>query len=84
MTEPHIMSISQSAQTQTSAAGERQRLEADALDAALRDMAASFSSDFAGGLVGQRHNTFGHRTRILRQMTLHLAAMRARDALPIV
>lgn len=56
------------------------RSEADALEAALGDMAAAFSSDFIGGLVGKRHNTFEHRSRVLRQMTAELASMRAQDA----
>jgi hypothetical protein len=37
--------------------------------AALRDMAASFVSDFANGRVGQHHNTYQHRARVLRQLT---------------
>lgn len=55
-------------------------LEADALEAALADMTAAFSSDFVAGRVGERHNTYEHRSRVLRQMTGSLAAMRARDA----
>lgn len=35
----------------------------------LRDMAASFVSDFANGRVGQHHNTYQHRARVLRQLT---------------
>lgn len=54
--------------------------EADELEAALSDMAATFSSDFVDGRVGVLHNTFQHRSRVLRQMTGRLAAMRARDA----
>ncbi len=54
--------------------------EADALEAALADMTAAFSADFVGGRVGERHNTYEHRSRVLRQMTGRLAAMRARDA----
>ena len=53
--------------------------EADALEAALVDMTATFCSDFANGLVGQRHNTYGHRSRILRQMSGRLTVMRERD-----
>lgn len=41
---------------------------------ALRDMAALFVSDFANGRVGQHHNTFQHRARILRQLTAKLRA----------
>ena len=56
--------------------------EADALEAALADMTATFSADFVGGRIGERHNTYEHRSRILRQMTGRLRAMRARDAEP--
>lgn len=52
---------------------------ADALEAALVDMTATFCSDYADGLVGPRHNTYGHRMRILRQMTGRLAVMREQD-----
>lgn len=53
--------------------------EIDALDTALHDMTAAFSRDFAGARVGQHHNTFAHRTRVLRQMNAQLARMRAQD-----
>jgi len=53
---------------------------ADALEAALEDMNAGFSDDFVNGRVGERHNSYDHRSRVLRQMTESLAAMRARDA----
>ena len=39
---------------------------------ALRDMGALFISDFASGRVGQHHNTFQHRSRILRQLKAKL------------
>ncbi len=54
--------------------------EADALEAALNDMSAAFFSDFVGGGIGKRHNTFEHRSRVLRQMTGRLASIRALDA----
>ena len=54
--------------------------EADALEAALADMTATFSANFVDGRIGERHNTYEHRSRVLRQMTGRLAAMRARDA----
>ena len=57
--------------------------EADALEAALSDMTAAFSSDFVNGRVGEHHNTFEHRSRVLRQMTESLAAMRAHDAVTV-
>jgi len=54
--------------------------EADALEAALADMTAAFSTDFVNGRVGERHNGYEHRSRVLRQMAGRLAAMRVRDA----
>lgn len=30
-------------------------------------MQARFEADFANGRIGQRHNTFQHRQRVLRQ-----------------
>lgn len=42
--------------------------EIDALAEALRDREAVFLSDFSNGRVGLRHNTFAHRSRVLRQM----------------
>ncbi|MBX9882965.1 MAG: hypothetical protein K2X73_13450 [Sphingomonas sp.] len=54
---------------------------ADALEVALADMSAALSSDFSNGRVGERHNTYQHRTRVLRRMTEELAAMRVSDAL---
>ncbi|HEY0622791.1 MULTISPECIES: hypothetical protein [unclassified Sphingomonas] len=54
--------------------------EADALEAALADMTATFSANFVDGRVGERHNTYEHRSRVLRQMAGRLALMRARDA----
>lgn len=54
--------------------------EADAMEAALADMTAAFSDDFANARVGERHNTYQHRSRVLRQMTASLAAMRAQNA----
>jgi hypothetical protein len=50
--------------------------EADALEAALRDMTFKVYRDFAEGLVGSRYNTFGHRSRVLRQSAARLALMR--------
>jgi hypothetical protein len=54
--------------------------EANALEAALADMIAAFSGDFVNGRAGEHHNTYEHRSRVLRQMAGSLAAMRARDA----
>lgn len=58
------------------------QLEADALEASLRDMSASFSQDYVAGRMGVRHNTYQHRARVLRQLTAQLAAMRAEAPLP--
>jgi len=44
------------------------------LDAQVRRMSGTLSCDFANGRVGERHNTFEHRARLLRQ----LAARRQR------
>lgn len=35
----------------------------------LAAMRARLNTDFANGLVGQRHNTFQHRSRVLAQLT---------------
>ncbi|WP_157105452.1 hypothetical protein [Sphingomonas sp. TDK1] len=55
------------------------RSDADALEAALADMTRAFSSDFVAGRVGERHNTYQHRTRVLRQMGGQLAKLRERE-----
>ena len=55
--------------------------EADALEVALEDMTVALSSDFVNGGVGQRYNTYEHRSRVLRQMTETLTTMRAQGAL---
>ena len=36
--------------------------------AGLAAMRAGFESDFAAGRVGRHHNTYEHRTRVLRQL----------------
>ncbi|MDQ8756744.1 hypothetical protein RCO27_10940 [Sphingosinicella sp. LHD-64] len=43
----------------------RDRVESDDLAA----MRARFVADFSGGLMGQHHNTYQHRARVLRQQT---------------
>jgi len=35
----------------------------------VRRMSGTLSCDFANGSVGERHNTFEHRSRLLRQLT---------------
>ena len=42
---------------------------AASLDAQVRRMSGKLSCDFANGSVGERHNTFEHRSRLLRQLT---------------
>ena len=39
------------------------------LDDQVRRMSGTLSCDFAAGHVGQRHNTYQHRARLLRQLT---------------
>ena len=41
-------------------------VSAKSQSAGLAAMRALFESDFASGLMGQRHNTFAHRSRVLR------------------
>jgi len=42
---------------------------AAALDAQVSRMSGTLSCDFANGRIGERHNTFEHRSRLLRQLT---------------
>jgi len=35
----------------------------------VRRISGTLSCDFANGRVGQRHNTYEHRARMLRQLT---------------
>jgi hypothetical protein len=58
--------------------------EADALEMALHDMTESFAKDFMDGRVGQQHNTFEHRSRVLRQLTAKLADMRTQEAVLVL
>jgi hypothetical protein len=44
-------------------------------------MTLSLSRDFVEGRIGMRHNTFQHRSRVLRQLTAELALMREEDAI---
>ena len=39
------------------------------LDTQVRRMSGTLSCDFANGRIGERHNTFEHRSRLLRQLT---------------
>jgi hypothetical protein len=54
--------------------------DADVLEAALADMTKAFSSDFVAGRVGDRHNTYQHRTRVLRQLSDQLTVLRKGEA----
>ena len=47
-----------------------------ALDEQVRRMSGTLSCDFANGRVGQRHNTYDHRARMLRQLTARRDALR--------
>ena len=37
-------------------------------------MRARFMADFTGGRIGQHHNTFQHRERVIRQLTAQAQA----------
>lgn len=54
--------------------------ELEGLATEVRIMASTFSRDFANGRVGTRYNTYEHRSRVLRQLTAKLDAMRERKA----
>ena len=56
--------------------------EANALEAALCAMTETLSSDFIDGRVGRHHNTFEHRSRVIRQLAAKLAIMRAQEVAP--
>ena len=47
------------------------------LDAQVRRMSGTLNCDFANGRVGERHNTFEHRSRLLRQLTARRDRMAA-------
>ena len=47
---------------------------------ALAAMRAQFIADFAGGTMGDRHNTYEHRSRILRQLAGKLSPSPAPQA----
>jgi uncharacterized protein (DUF885 family) len=50
--------------------------DADALEAALADMSATFSDDCVSGRSGMGHNGHEHRSRVLDEMTEQLATLR--------
>ena len=41
----------------------------------VRLMGRKLQADFSNGLVGQHHNTFQHRARVLRQLTAECRTM---------
>lgn len=47
----------------------------DPADADLAGMQTRFASDFANGLIGRQHNTYQHRSRVLRRLAEDGAAI---------
>jgi len=52
------------------------------LDDQVRRLSGTLSSDFANGRIGQRHNSYEHRARMLRQLTARRD--RVRERMPAV
>ena len=50
--------------------------EVEAFEGQVRSMETTLASDFAGGRIGQRYNTYEHRSRVLRQQQAKLDEMR--------
>ena len=50
--------------------------EVERLTARIGVMAGRLNSDFANGRVGERHNSFAHRSRLLSQLTAVRDAIR--------
>ena len=50
--------------------------DADDLQAQVRVMETSLASDFADGRVGTHHNTYAHRSRVLRQQKANVLTLR--------
>lgn len=46
------------------------------LDDQVRRTSGTLSCDFANGRIGERHNTYEHRARILRQLTARRDGLR--------
>lgn len=65
---------------QPSATPPQPRKDADDLAEQLRLMSATLAQDYANGRVGQRFNTFAHRSRVIRQMTAELRKLEAAAA----
>ena len=72
---PRFASVNRQAATPMPMVGE---LEGLATEVSL--MASTLSRDFADGRVGTRYNTYEHRSRVLRQLTAKLDAMREQKA----
>jgi len=51
--------------------------EVEAFEVHVRSMESKLASDFAGGRMGKRYNTYEHRSRVLRQQQAKLDEMRA-------
>ena len=51
--------------------------DVEALEAQVNAMESTLASDFAGGRVGMRYNTYAHRSRVLRQQKAKLNVLRA-------
>jgi hypothetical protein len=49
------------------------------LDAEIHRLRRRLSRDFANGLVGNRYNTYQHRSRIIRQLSAKLDALDLRQ-----
>lgn len=62
---------------QPSAPPPQPRKDADDLAEQLRLMSDSLAQDYANGSVGQRFNTYAHRSRVIRQMTAELRKLEA-------
>lgn len=50
------------------------------LDDQVRRMSGTLGCDFANARVGQRHNTYEHRSRVLRQLLARRDSVRAAQA----
>lgn len=61
--------------TQRSASPSSSRRDADDMAGQLRLMSDTLAQDYANGRVGQRFNTYAHRSRVIRQMTAELGKL---------
>jgi hypothetical protein len=49
--------------------------EIETFEVQVRNMETTLASDFAGGRIGKRYNTYEHRSRVLRQQQAKLDEM---------